>query len=80
MVHLQPKQLKKYLRSCDSDVILVLCEYRQNFFLGHVRVKLKDLESYKHIFEGVLKKKSAVDKRRDFLPVSNWFNTCFQLI
>ena len=71
MVHLQPKQLKKYLRSCDSDVILVLCEYRQNFLLGHVRVKLKDLESYKHIFEGVLKKKSAVDKRRDFLPVSN---------
>ena len=39
MVHLQPKQLRKYLRNCDSDVIL-----------GHVRVKVRDLEKYRHIF------------------------------
>ena len=41
MVHLQPNQLKKYLRSCDSDVILVICECLHNVLLGQVRVKLR---------------------------------------
>ena len=49
MVHAQPKQLRKYLRSRDSDVILVLCEC-------HVRVKVRGLENCRNIFEGVLKK------------------------
>ena len=42
MVHLQPKQLRKYLLSCDKDVILVLCECLHNVLLGHVRAKLRD--------------------------------------
>ena len=42
MVPLQPKNLKKYLRNCDSDVILVLCECLHNVLLGHVRVKVRD--------------------------------------
>ena len=67
MVHLQPKQLRKYLRSCDSDVILVLCECLHNVLLGHVRAKVTDLESYRHIFKGVLKEKTSVDKRRALL-------------
>ena len=49
MVHLQPKQLRKDLRNCDSDVILVLCECLHNVLLGHVRVKLRDFEKYTHI-------------------------------
>ena len=64
MVHLQPKKLRKYLRNCDSDVILVLCECLHNVLLGYVRVKVRDLEKYRHIFESVLKKKSSMDKRR----------------
>ena len=64
MVHLQPKKLRKYLRNCDSDVILVLCECLHNVLLGHVRVKVRDLEKNRHIFESVLKKKSSMDKRR----------------
>ena len=64
MVHLQPKQLRKYLRSCDNDAILLLSERLHNVSLGHVRVKVRDLENYRHIFEGVLKKKSSMDKRR----------------
>ena len=67
MVHLQPKQLRKYLRSCDSDVMLVLCECVDNVLLGHVRVKVRDLEKYRNIFEGILKKKSSKDKRRALL-------------
>ena len=63
MVHLQPQQLRKFLRSCDSDVILVFCEYLHNVLLGHVRVKVRDLENYIHIFQGVLKKNSSTDKR-----------------
>ena len=59
MVHLQPKQLKKYLHICDSDAILVLCECLHNVLLGHVRVKVRDLENYRRIFEGVLEKKSV---------------------
>ena len=39
MVKLQPKQLRKCLRSCDSDVILVLSECLHNVLLGHFRVK-----------------------------------------
>ena len=57
MVHLQPKELRKYLRSCDSDAILVFCECLHNVLQGHVRVKVRDLENYRHKFEGVLKKK-----------------------
>ena len=45
MVHLQPKQPRKNLRSCDSDAILVLCECLHNVLLGHVRVKVRDLEN-----------------------------------
>ena len=58
MVHLQPKQLRKYLRSFDSDVELVLFECLHNVLLGNVRVNVRDLENYRHIFEGVLKKNS----------------------
>ena len=67
MVHLQRNQLRKYVRSCDSYVILVLCECLHNVFLGHVTKKVRDLESYRHIFEGVLKKNSLTDKRRALL-------------
>ena len=67
MVHLQPKQPKKYLRNCDSDAILVLCECLHNVLLGHVRVKVRDLANYRHIFEGFLKKNSSTDKRRALL-------------
>ena len=64
MVHLQPKQLMKHVHNCDSDVILVLCECLHNVLLGHVRVKVRDLKKYRHIFECVLKKKSSMDKRQ----------------
>ena len=56
MVHLQPKQLRKYLRSCDSDVILVLCECLHNVLLGHVRVPVGDLEIYRHILKALSRK------------------------
>ena len=62
MVQLQPKQLRKYLRSFDSDVTVVLCECLQNVLLGLVRVKVRYLENYRHIFECVLKKNSSTDK------------------
>ena len=48
MVHLQPKKLRKYLGNCDSDVILALCECLYNVLLGHVRVKVRDLEKYRY--------------------------------
>ena len=76
MVHFQPKKLRKYLRNCDSDVILVLCECLHNVLLGHVRVKLRDLEKYRHKFERVLKKKSSMDKRRALFLTK----TVFELI
>ena len=56
MVHLQPKQLRKYLRGCDSEVILVLCECLHNVLLGHVRVKVGDLEIYRHILKALSRK------------------------
>ena len=73
MVPLQPKQLKKYLRNCDSDVILVLCECLHNVLLGHIRVKIRDLEKYRHIFESVLKKKSSMDERRTLFLTKTGF-------
>ena len=73
VVNLQPKQLRKFSRSCDSDVILVLCECLHNVFLSHVRVKVRDLETYKHIIEGVLKKNSSTDKRRALLLTKTGF-------
>ena len=73
MVHLQPKQLRKYVRNCDSDVILVFCESLHQVLLGHVRVKVRILEKYRHIFENVLKKKSSKDKRRAIFLTKNRF-------
>ena len=73
MVHLQPKQLRKCLRNCDGDAILVLFECLHNVLLGHVRVKVRDLENYRHIFEGVLKKNSSTDKRRALLLTKTGF-------
>ena len=67
MVHFQPNQLRKYLRSCDSDVIMVLCECLHKVSVGHDRVKLRDFENYRHIFESALKKNSPTDKRRALL-------------
>ena len=64
MVHLQPKQLRKYVRNCESDLILVSCECLHNVLLGHIRVKIRDLEKYRDKIESVLKKKSSMDKRR----------------
>ena len=40
MVYLQPKHFRKYLRSCDSDAVLVLCECF-NILLGHVTIKIR---------------------------------------
>ena len=73
MVHLQSKQLRKYLRSCDSDAILVLCECLHNVLMGHVRGTVRELENYRHIFEGVLKKKSSMDKQRALLLTKTGF-------
>ena len=73
MVHWQLKESKKYLRSCDSDAILVKSECLHNVLLGHVRMKLRDLESFRRIFEDVLKKKSSVDKRRALLATETGF-------
>ena len=76
MVYLQPKRLKKYLRSCHFDVILVLCECLHNVLLGHVRVRVRDLERYRHTFESVIRKKSSMDKQRALLLTK----TAFELI
>ena len=46
MVQLRPKQVRIYLHICDSDVILVLCECLHNVLLGHVRVKVRELETF----------------------------------
>ena len=76
MACLNPNQLRKHLRSCDSDVILVLCECLHNVLLGHVRVKIRYRENYRHIFEAVLRKNSPRDKRRPLLLTK----TDFELI
>ena len=73
MVHLQPKESRKYLRCCDSDVMLVSCECLHKVLLSHVRVKIRDLENCKHKFEGVRKKKSSTDKRRALLLTKTGF-------
>ena len=73
MTDLQPKKLRKHLRNCDSDVILVLCECLHTVLLGHVRVKVRDLENYRHIFEGVLKTNSSTAKRRALLLTETGF-------
>ena len=80
MVHLQPKQLRRYLRICDSDVILVMYECLHNVLLGHVTVKVRDLENYRHIFEGVLMKNTSTDKRRALLLTKTGFDLIQHII
>ena len=61
------------MRSCDSDVILVLCEFVHNVLLGHFRVNVRDLDRYRSIFVNVLKEKSSMDKRRALLLTKTGF-------
>ena len=69
MLHLQQKQLRKSVRICDSDVILVLCERLHIVLLGHARVKVRSWEKYRHKFKSFLKKKSSIDKRRALFQI-----------
>ena len=73
IVQLQPKQLRKYMRGCDSDVILVICECLNNVSLRHVRVNVRVLENYRQTFERVLTKNSSTDKRRTLLQTKTGF-------
>ena len=79
MVHLQPKHLRKYLLSCDSDVILILYESLHNVLLGHVRVKVSDLQKYRRLFEDVLKK-SLMDKGRAVMLTKTGFKLIQHII
>ena len=72
MVHLQPKHFGNTLRSGDSDVILVSCEFFHNVLLCHVRVEVTS----KNKTQGVIKKISSKDKRQAFFLA----NTGFELI
>ena len=77
MMHLHPKQLRKYVRNCESYVIRVQCECLHNVLLGRVGVKVRDLEKNRHIFESVLKKKSSMDKRRALFLTKTGFEFPF---
>ena len=56
---------------------MVLFECLHNVLLGHVLLghaeKVRDLENYRHIFEGVLKKNSSTNKRRAVLLTKTGF-------
>ena len=80
MVHLQQKELRKYLRNFDSDFLLVLYECLHNVFVVHVRVKLRDSESYRHILAGFLKQKPPVEKRLALLLTKTGFEPIERII
>ena len=72
--------LVKFLFKVQYNVILVLCECLHNVLLGHDRVKVRDLENYRHILEDVLKKNSLTNERRALLLTKPGFELIHLII
>ena len=76
MVLLSDSELRKFLRTYDDNIVLVLCECFYNVIRGHVKVQINDLEQYENVIKTILRKNVSVEKKRAILLTK----TCFDLV
>ena len=67
MVLLSDPELRKFLRTSDDNIVLVLCECFYNVIRGHVKVQINDFEQYENVIKNILRKNVSVEKKRAIL-------------
>ena len=74
MVVLSDPELRKFLRTYDDNIVLVLCECFYNVIRGYVKVQINDLEQYENVIKTVLRKNVSVEKKRAILLTKTGFD------
>ena len=74
MVLLSDSELRKFLRTYDDNIVLVLCECFYNVIRGHVNVQINDLEQYENVIKTILRKNVSVEKKRAILLTKTGFD------
>ena len=74
MVLLSDSELRKFLRTYDDNIVLVLCECFYNVIRGHVKVQINDLEHYENVIKTILRKNVSVEKKRAILLTKTGFD------
>ena len=74
MVLLSDSELRKFLRTYDDNIVLVLCECFYNVIRGHVKVQINDLEQYENVIKTILCKNVSVEKKRAILLTKTGFD------
>ena len=74
MVLLSDSELRKFLRTYDDNIVLVLCECFYNVIRGHVKVQINDLEQYENVIKTILRKNVSVEKKRAILLTKTAFD------
>ena len=64
MVPLSDPELRKFLRTSDENILLVLCESAYKFVRGHVKVQIINLMQNENVFKTVLRKNVSVEKKK----------------
>ena len=64
MVLLSDPEMRKFLRTSDDNIVLVLCECFYNVIRGQVKVQINDLEQYENVIKTILRKNVSVEKQR----------------
>ena len=74
MVLLSDPELRKFFRTYNNNIVLVLCECFYNVIRGHVKVQINDLEQYENVIKTILRKNVSVEKKRVILLTKTGFN------
>ena len=74
MVLLSDSELRKFLRTYDDNIVLILCECFYNVIRGHVKVQINDLEQYENVIKTILRKNVSVEKKRAILLTKTGFD------
>ena len=74
MVLLSDPELRKFLRTSDENIVLVLCECFYNVIRGHVKVQINNLEQYENVIKTILRKNVSVEKKRAMLLTKTGFD------
>ena len=73
VVDLSDLELRKFRRTSDKKILLVLCEYFYDVIRGHVKVQTNNLMQYENFFRTVLRKNVLVEKKRAILLTKTSF-------
>ena len=74
MVLLSDPELRKFLRTSDENIVLLLCECFYNVIRGHVKVQINNLMQYENVFRTVLRKNDSIEKKKAILLTKTGFD------